>query len=740
VLTRKNTFRPNAAPKLTHLVKHLVKNAPLCGAFFRISKANMTGPVQHAVKPEATGLAKLFDNSLFYTAFYSGVVLLVYAGGMAGHFAISEEFGTLILETLGSSRTLVLQIGLFGITVLVLNLIPLISLLASMRVAGTFIQRLKMSRGTFFMLAVLCLWIGVLAFNKLFFPKSSFALLLPNASEAQLAWLGGLALGAFVAMGVLPATWQVLRWAANLIKKPLFRLTVGAALLVGITTPLFSHWAASTPATMQPNIIIVGLDSFSPQHMAHHPGALPRLESMLAQSTVFTQTLTPLARTFPAWTSILTAKYPVHTGARFNLTAFDQVDAGLTLPKVLKARGYTAIYAQDERKFNNIDEHFGFDATVGPQPGAAEFVLVKAADQPLVNLALLTPWTQRLFPFVALNRASPVQYDPSEFVDAIVRSLPDSASQPLFLAAHFCLAHHPYTWRTQTRQGSGSLSLEQNHILALQELEKQIDRLLGALKASGRLDNAIVVLMSDHGESMGYADGLWISRENNAAPHRDISQVGAYRAFAFEPGFDGHGANVLDRTQNGTLLAFQAFGPLQSRFPPGERARLASLVDVMPTLLHALNVVNPSGLDGLNLMADESAMPRVVPTETGIRFNALNSVVHVDEDALLAESKGYYRVEPDTARLIVKPERYAGLVSTKDIALHTEDWMLALLRKDGSPHFPRVALLVHKPSGAWTLGKDKALIARAPTAILRQAAVNMYVSEIDDFSQSWVFK
>jgi arylsulfatase A-like enzyme len=699
----------------------------------------MTSPVQHANNLKKGGYARLFDNVLFYMAFYCGIVLLVYAGGTAGHFGISGDFQKLILETLGSSPTLVLQIVLFGLTVLALNLIPLVALLASMRVAGAFIQRLKMSRFTYFLHGVLCLWIGVLALNKLFFPKSSFALLLPIASEAQLAWLGTLALGAFVAMGVLPAAWQVLRWVANLIKKPLFRLTVGAALLVGITPPLFSHWAASPPASGQPNIIIIGLDSFSPQHMAHHPGALPRLESLLAQSTVFTQTLTPLARTFPAWTSILTAKYPVHTGARFNLTAFDQVDAGQTLPKLLKARGYTAIYAQDERKFNNIDEHFGFDATVGPQPGAAEFVLVKAADQPLVNLALLSPWTQRLFPFVALNRAAPVQYEPSEFVDAIVRSLPDSTEQPLFLAAHFCLAHHPYTWRNQKRQGGGSLSLEQNHMLALQELEIQIDRLLAALKASGRLDNAIVVLMSDHGESMGYADGLWVSRENNAAPQREASQVGAYRAFALEPGFDGHGANVLDRTANGTLLAFQAYGPLQSRFPPGEHARLASLVDIMPTLLPALDVETPSGLDGLNLMASDASMPRVVPSETGIRFNALSSLVHVDEDKLLAESKGFYRVEPDTARLIVKPERYAGLVSTKDIALHTQDWMLALLRKDGNPNFSRVALLVHKPSGAWTLGKDKALIARAPIKTLRETAKNLYAGELDDFAGTWVF-
>ncbi len=701
----------------------------------------MSRPAQHAVTPEAGSHVRLIDNGLFLATIYFGLTLMVYAGGMAGNFAISEEFETLILETLGSSRTLVLQIGLFGLAVLALNLIPLIFLLASMRVAAPLIQHLRIKRLTYFLLAATSLWTGVLALNKFLFPKSSFALLLPIESGGSLVWLSVLGLGVYGLLGVLPVAWQALRALAHLLRMPRLRLAVGAALLLGITPPLFSHWAVSTPAPGQPNVIIIGMDSFSPQHMAHHPGALPRLESLLAQSTVFTQTLTPLARTFPAWTSILTAKYPMHSGARFNLTAFDRVDHGVTLATLLGSRGYATIYAQDERRFNNIDEHFGFDSTVGPRPGAAEFVLVKAADQPLVNLALLSPWTQRLFPFVALNRAARVQYDPGEFVNAVVRALPDDPSQPLFLATHFCLAHHPYTWRRQStpQGGSGPLSLEQKHMLAMQALEGQIGQLLGALKAAGRLDNAVVVLMSDHGESMGYADGLWVDKDRNAATRHEPAQVGDYRAFAFASGFDGHGTNVLDRTQNGALLAFQGMGPMKNHFPPGGRARLASLADVMPTVLHALDMTIPAGLDGQNLMADEAAIPRVVPSETGIRFNALSSIVHVDENALLAESKGYYRVEPDTARLVVKPERYAGLVATKDIALHTQDWMLALLRKDGNPNFSRVALLVYKPSGAWTMGEDPALIARAPIAALRAAAKELYAGEIDDFSKTWVF-
>jgi hypothetical protein len=61
------------------------------------------------------------------------------------------------------------------------------------------------------------------------------------------------------------------------------------------------------------------------------------------------------------------------------------------------------------------------------------------------------------------------------------------------------------------------------------------------------------------------------------------------------------------------------------------------------------------------------------------------------------------------------------------------------LRKDNSPAFPRVALLVHKPSGAWTLGNDRALVAQAPIKALREAARNLYGGEIRDFTDTWIF-
>ena len=681
-------------------------------------------------------------QTLFYFLVYSGLFLLLHFVGILDYFIPPAGRDDVVLDAALASPGLAFQVLFYVATVIALNLAPFALLLMSMRALESVLRRIGLSQLSFFMIAVLCMWTAVLALNKLYFPRSSFGLLLQFDDPLLLGWIGGVSLAVFVAIGVLPALWQMMSHLFILLRRPAAKIVVGAMLAVGMVQPLYSHWMTSNVPAQQPDVIIIGMDSLSPVHMRHNPGALPRLEKQLEESTVFDNTLTPVARTFPAWTSILTAKYPVHSGARFNLTAFEQVETEATLPRYLRAKGYTTIYAQDERKFNNIDESFGFDLTIGPKPGAAEFVLTKYSDHPIANLVLLTPWARQVFPYIALNRAAHIQYSPNDFVAAIQQALPKDRGQPLFLAAHFCLAHHPYAWRTHNNQGTqaGSTTLDQKHMQALSALDLQVDQLVQVLKSAGRLDNAILVLLSDHGESLAYEDGLWVTLDRSTKP-REQYEVDQYTAFPIESGFAGHGNKVLDRTQYHSLLAFRAYGQLGEYFPVSNQGRLAALVDVMPTLMGALGETYRGQIDGIDLMADaDSNFTRVVPTETGIRLLALRSVEHIDEDALLEESKQYYSVDPVSGRLTVKAERYAELVATKDIALHTDEWMLALLRKNMSPVFPRVALLVHKPSGAWTLGDDKHLIKRAPMALLRQSATALYDKEIADFNQTWAFK
>jgi hypothetical protein len=326
-------------------------------------------------------------------------------------------------------------------------------------------------------------------------------------------------------------------------------------------------------------------------------------------------------------------------------------------------------------------------------------------------------------------------------VAAIVNKLPADKGKPLFLATHFCLAHYPYTWRDQARSDKvDSLNaIDDQHIYALGFLERQIASLIRGLKEKGRLDNAILVLLSDHGEALNYADGYWPAVKTYRNTH-DAYEIDNQIPFSYGSGYTGHGSDTLDHTQYQSLLAFQGFGPQKAKFEPRQDGRLTSLVDITPTLLSALNLEIPANIDGMNLLAPPPpAGTRIVPAETGIRFASLASLKSFDEDNLLKESQKYYMVDHDSARLIVRPDRYAELVATKDIAIHTRDWMLALLRNNSSKVFPRVAVLVYKPTGAWTMGKDESLIKRAPMAILTQGFERIYGKEIADFRTKWPF-
>lgn len=679
-----------------------------------------------------------FRNLLTSTAIYFTIAFLIHAPVLADYLIAPAGKEELIANATLASVTLALQVLTYFLIVILLNALPLLLIQISFHMLNPLLVRARISSISYFSITSLSFWIAALAYNGIYFPRSSFAILIPFGDENRAVIAGSIALACYTLLAIIPAAWLAIRYAAALYKKPSFLFVAGVVLFTFIAKPIYS-WETSPPPSIHPNVIIIGIDSFSPHHIEHNPGKFKFFEAFLQDSALFTNTITPLARTFPAWVSILTAKYPIHHGARFNLTSFDLVKNKQTLAHILKTNGYATIYAQDERKFNNIDESFGFDTTVGPELGAAEFILTKVSDHPLANLALLIPGSEYLFPFIALNRADYIHYDPERFVEAALKTLPSNTNKPVFLATHFCLAHYPYTWRTKSREGSGNKknqSIAQQHVNSLVSLQKQINTLLQGLKKRGRLENTLLVFLSDHGESLGYKDALW--------PAKDENSDGINPASPFYPrnSISGHGNNVLDRTQYHSILAFKAFGTLKSSFPAVKYNGITSLVDVTPTILSALDIPYPDDVDGINLMNRTEKVDkneRTVLSETGISFTSMLSIANLNENNILKEAYKYYTIDPESARLIVKHKYFQHLVSTKDIAIHTDDWMLVLLRKNMSLPINHAAMLIHKPTGKWTFGENKELIEKAPLALLTNQLKHTYTDEISDFLESWPF-
>ncbi len=325
------------------------------------------------------------------------------------------------------------------------------------------------------------------------------------------------------------------------------------------------------PPWTRPHIVLIGIDSLRNDLLVPRRGAaeVPNIREFLGESRRFSDATSPLARTYPAWVSILTGRHPVATNARYNLMPRRLVHEGETLGDALRSRSYRAVYSTDEVRFANIDRSFGFDQLITPPIGAADFILGYAGDIPLVNLVASMPGGGRLFPSNHANRAANVTYRPRHFVQRLENEL--AIEGPTFITIHLTLAHWPYAWAGQAVPTMPN-DYRDAYGKAVTEVDRQFRDVLAALESKHVLDNAIVVLLSDHGEALG-ADSDSMFR-GTGTPREIWDSLW------------GHGTSVMSPNQYHVLLAMRAFGRARLPGPQRDYDWPVSLEDLRPTLEH----------------------------------------------------------------------------------------------------------------------------------------------------------
>lgn len=521
---------------------------------------------------------------------------------------------------------------------------------------------------------------GVLALNSLLFPNSA----LQVATPLFLMLLGSGSLAAVL-------IWHGKHWLKSFSLKPwhpgYIALSLASLLLGGFLINSQAEYNGFVKRD-KPDIIIIGLDSFRPDHLkqpADTVSITPNLDAFLTEAYRFDRTYTPMARTYPAWMSILTGRYPIEHGARFNLLNPKYLkDRERSLPFLLKAKGYTTAYSIDETRFSNIDKRYGFDITVTPEIGAADFLLSAAADVPLSNLLNLAPRLHAvLFPYQFMNRAVHKTYEPVNFDKQLAHLVNKTdPKRPLFLVAHFELPHWPFDWRDSTDyvvpENPRLVTLSpSNYQKAVHRADRQFADLIDSLKQNGRLDNAIVVVLSDHGEGFFDFAPLWHANKN--------TKPLPLPPFAF------HGVNVLDESQTRVLLAFKTYG--KNRLAQqGLSRQLASLVDVAPTVLNLAGIdkqelsANGCDLFAANDSHSDCQQERVVFTESGFYVPSLVENNVLDQNKVAEEAYAYYDVNLDT-RLTLKDEFLRELFDNKQRAAISDQGIVASIPFNGAKQF-----------------------------------------------------
>jgi arylsulfatase A-like enzyme len=318
-----------------------------------------------------------------------------------------------------------------------------------------------------------------------------------------------------------------------------------------------------------PSLILVTVDTLRADRLACYgrsQAKTPFMDRLAREGTRFTTVVTPVPRTTPAVASLLTGLLPpAHRVRGLNSRLPAEIPSIATWMKAGGARTGAFIsnlflrrgtgFERDFDVFSDPKDRWDGNSAAQVTDEALDWVRGLAGDQRFFL------WIHYLDPHWTYDPPAPYDrlYDPDW-----------SDSWPYNGIAAGDKAQGRIIFRnTMTpREVHHAVSLYEGEIAST---DAQLGRLLDGLASMGRLDPSLVVLTSDHGESLG--------------------EHGYYFA---------HGEYLYD----GTLLV-----PLILRWPGHVPAgtvstRMVRLTDIAPTALAMLGLPLPSGLDGRDLSGD----------------------------------------------------------------------------------------------------------------------------------------
>ena len=416
------------------------------------------------------------------------------------------------------------------------------------------------------------------------------------------------------------------------------------------------------------NIIIIGIDSLSMDAFEEAREGLPYLNEVVSKSEIYSNAYTPIGRTFPAWLSILSGLNPAEHRGIFNLRGLNLVDSNNFISNQLQKNGYETIFAIDERRFNNMNEDFGFNKVIGPKVGSADFILQTINDNPLNNILMQLPAGKYMQPFSYINVASYANYSYKSFVTRILQSF--SGEKNIFLSVHFESPHYPFLSRGAEKKFNSENKFKENHYNSLTTVDKQIELLLENLKKHEYLENALLIILSDHGESLGDNEFLIKNSQEEKTSF-----------------FYGHGTSVLSQKQSRIILSITKYENGKIVSTPNQNDNFVSLLDINPLLKdYAIN-------GGWRIQPKNKCLI----VETGIRFIAAENYRTIDKSSLAIESAKFYEINKN-GLLQLREDYMHSLFKSKDIGLRCTDkityystknqmFFTYLLDKKGNPEY-----------------------------------------------------
>ena len=222
------------------------------------------------------------------------------------------------------------------------------------------------------------------------------------------------------------------------------------------------------------NVVLITLDTLRADHLGAYGatwGLTPNLDGVAREGVVFEQAMTSAPLTLPAHGSIMTGRFPPRHGVRDN-GGFFFAPEQVTFAEVLAAKGYQTGAAVGA---------FVLDSKWGLDQGFATY----QDDFDLTNVK-------------AMSLAS-VKRPGNEVVDLGLKWLDQVANKRFFAWMHLYDAHAPY----ESPEPFRSEYKGHPYRGAIAFADAQVGRVLTYLRDRGLADRTILVIVGDHGESLG---------------------------------------------------------------------------------------------------------------------------------------------------------------------------------------------------------------------------------------------
>jgi hypothetical protein len=509
-------------------------------------------------------------------------------------------------------------------------------------------------------------------------------------------------------------------------------------------TPVTNHRASAS----QPNIIIVSFDATRPDYIHYFNPArpvTPTFDAFLKKATVFTAAYTPAARTTPAWASLLTGQYPAHHGIRDNNMI--ELQTASTLPAILKQQGYATLYATDDRVFNAIDTHYGFDRIIGPRQTIDAAIIAALSDSPLSNLIAPTSLGKLLFPHSYGNHAASAIYDPDDFLQTLDNQLRGGSAQPLFLAVHFDLSALPFYWFNDKL--AFDASTRDAYTNAIKGNDRLLKKFMQLIEARGLLQHALVILISDHGITLGlHGDRITTEKrfqgDTNQMKLKRYAYSDADQGGLKNRGIDtsyNYGSDVLSfAKQNHVLLAWRAYGIELGK--PHTVAGPSLLIDIAPTILDLLQIRALDVVDGISLkpylLSQAGSIHNSRPFYIESCFSGSDlETKNIIPIGIVKNHISAYQLDLAANTYAINPIYAERLIASKQRAIIQGDWLLAFYPADKRHHFanqrdevPPYFVLVNLKTQQWTTSTTNPLTTNSPFAALTQQLRQFYGKEM----------